>query len=506
MTRAELDQVNPDGATDTTLILSPPGSNDQFNGVQIDDQGRLVLNGVASDGSMFLARYSSTGTPDATFGSGGKITLNTSDAVVQAAIAADGTVFTIGENGGSALAGHFDSGGNVIGAFGGGGSVTMSQLAPQDAQGVRSEGIAIQGDGKIVIVGQTPDKNFGIVRLNSDGSLDTGFGNNGFVVADFGGNDGADRVSVDATTGNIAVFGATDANGGQIAVAIYDSNGLPLPDFGTNGLQLFSIPSTARLWDSSGLGIVVGSGSVRGNNAIVGTGKKHTTSTTTTTNASALQRIVLGSAAGVTSLGSFGQTGKKNVPLTFTLNGVKTTLTIQGGSGTASQDGNNIDLTITSASGALVIKNSGGRASLGNVTVTGGLKSITATTSDLVGTFNVSGALAKATFGAISGVLRAGGAIGSLTTTSLSGTVSSGAGIGKVKLGAFTGTLAAATSIASVSAASMTNAKLLAGANLGANGILGGGDDTFGAGSINTFSVTGAMSGSIVAAGVDPVD
>ena len=35
--------------------------------------------------------------------------------------------------------------------------------------------------------------------------------------------------------------------------------------------------------------------------------------------------------------GTFGQSGKKNLPLTFTLNGVKTTLTFKGGSGTASR-------------------------------------------------------------------------------------------------------------------------------------------------------------------------
>ena len=49
-------------------------------------------------------------------------------------------------------------------------------------------------------------------------------------------------------------------------------------------------------------------------------------------------------------------------------------------------------------------------------------------------------------------------------------------------------------------------ATVLAGANLGADRKPGGGDDTFAAGSINALNIAGTISGSVLAAGVDPLD
>jgi uncharacterized delta-60 repeat protein len=143
---------------------------------------------------------------------------------------------------------RFNLDGSADTTFGPNGTQLVSALAPQDVQGVGSEGVAVQSDAKILIAGQTADKHFGLMRLNPDGSPDATFGVAGLVSASFGGQDGADRVSVDPSTGTIAVFGTTSAGGGQVALAVYNSDGSPLAGFGANGQLTLSDPSTARLF------------------------------------------------------------------------------------------------------------------------------------------------------------------------------------------------------------------------------------------------------------------
>ena len=75
-----------------------------------------------------------------------------------------------------------------------------------------------------------------------------------------------------------------------------------------------------------------------------------------------------------------------------------------------------------------------------------------------------------------------------------------------MNIGNVTGTIAATGSIASVTAASLTDAFILAGANLGSSGELGTGDNTFAAGNLNTLKVTGAITGSTIAAGIAPTN
>ena len=55
----------------------------------------------------------------------------------------------------------------------------------------------------------------------------------------------------------------------------------------------------------------------------------------------------------------------------------------------------------------------------------------------------------------------------------------------------------------------MDSARILAGANLGADGAVGGSgadSDTYGAGAIGSVKIAGAITSSFIGAGVDPVD
>jgi uncharacterized delta-60 repeat protein len=71
--------------------------------------------------------------------------------------------------------------------FGNGGKVIWN---PGDSPSASGNGIALQSDGKIVMVGSkatNPSTGFIVARFNANGSLDTTFGNNGWVTVTFGG-------------------------------------------------------------------------------------------------------------------------------------------------------------------------------------------------------------------------------------------------------------------------------------------------------------------------------
>src|SRR3954462_14554596 len=82
---------------------------------------------------------------------------------------------------------RFNADGTLDTSFGNGGMAMTDLGSMFDA----AYGMAVQTNGKIVVVGQTENEfnyNFGMVRYNSDGSLDSNFGNGGVVVSDFTGN------------------------------------------------------------------------------------------------------------------------------------------------------------------------------------------------------------------------------------------------------------------------------------------------------------------------------
>ncbi|WP_248783003.1 delta-60 repeat domain-containing protein, partial [Streptomyces exfoliatus] len=70
-----------------------------------------------------------------------------------------------------------------------------------------AERVAVQADGKIVAVGRAGGafRDFALARYNTDGSLDTTFNGDGRVTTDFGGDDVAERVAVQADGKIVAV-------------------------------------------------------------------------------------------------------------------------------------------------------------------------------------------------------------------------------------------------------------------------------------------------------------
>lgn len=128
---------------------------------------------------------------------------------------------------------RYNTNGSLDLSFGSGGKQT-SQLSALDY----AAALARQSDGKIVVTGPTAGtgiSDFRLARFNSNGTLDNTFGNQGSIAADFGNSyDTAQAVAVQSD-GKIVVAGKTSAGGNNIAMIRCNTNGSLDSSFGTSG-------------------------------------------------------------------------------------------------------------------------------------------------------------------------------------------------------------------------------------------------------------------------------
>jgi uncharacterized delta-60 repeat protein len=204
--------------------------------------------------SFFLARYNPSGTLDTTFGTNGKVVAPVSGGSggvhggQSMALQPDGKIITVGYGfgGGSSSAAVFryNPDGTLDASFGTGGTVFTS--------GVNSASdVAVQPDGKIVVSGSAyvfgQDANFAVVRYNPDGSLDKSFGAGGIAVTPVRDGDAADLSSAVALQpdGKIVVVGTSLILGREydFALARYNPDGSLDSGFGTGGKIIHSFIS-----------------------------------------------------------------------------------------------------------------------------------------------------------------------------------------------------------------------------------------------------------------------
>jgi uncharacterized delta-60 repeat protein len=117
--------------------------------------------------------------------------------------------------------------------------------------------IAVQPDGKIVVVGRTDvngNSDFAIARLTPSGALDTTFDGDGLLTIDFGAQtiDEAFGVLIQPD-GKIVVVGETRASGaaGNFAIVRLTSLGLPDETFDGDGRGVYDFGSTNSTYDSA---------------------------------------------------------------------------------------------------------------------------------------------------------------------------------------------------------------------------------------------------------------
>ncbi|MGB2247983.1 MAG: hypothetical protein ACPH3N_09945 [Alcanivorax sediminis] len=213
--------------------------------------GKLVVAGRTQGNNrrydFFIARFLEDGTPDISFGSNGitVTSINAANDIANAlALQADGKLIAAGYASGAegidfALV-RYHSDGSVDTGFADNG-IAVHNLAGGTGADIAT-GLAIQSDGKIVAAGRADtgsDFDFAVTRFNTDGSLDAGFGAAGMVLTDMGGSFDYGRAVIIQPDGKLVVSGeARDTdNKIKMAVARYNSDGSLDAGFGVAGKQ-----------------------------------------------------------------------------------------------------------------------------------------------------------------------------------------------------------------------------------------------------------------------------
>lgn len=270
--------LDPNFGRGGTVAFGIPGTStgEVGNAVALQTDGKTVVVGTA-DSKIAIMRLNSDGSLDANFGTAGKITSSVGYEGNAVALQVDGRIVVAGTAGsGVLMVARFLADGGLDQSFGNAGSTTV---AVGSGNGLTTAlAVTLQSDGKIIAVGRATEPspqntNFGVVRLNTDGSLDSSFGNGGKVSTNFPGPNGtfdeAHAVAIQSD-GKIVVAGVTNSQstGDTFAVARYLTNGTLDPNFGTNGLITLTLGNRLSAAYAIGLqstGKIIVSGEVEGN-------------------------------------------------------------------------------------------------------------------------------------------------------------------------------------------------------------------------------------------------
>jgi uncharacterized delta-60 repeat protein len=209
--------------------------------VAIQSDGRTVVAGgmhrnVSIEADFALARYTLDGRLDRTFSGNGRARTDFGarfDEALGVAIQADGKIVVVGRASDDIAVARYEADGDLDASFSRNGKRVID-LGGVDA----AFDVLPQADGKIVMAG-TDGRDFAVLRLREGGPMDAGFGVAGVARTDFGGfQDAARAVAIDAAGGIVAGGSALmdEKRRSDFALARYDSDGALDDDFGDAGL------------------------------------------------------------------------------------------------------------------------------------------------------------------------------------------------------------------------------------------------------------------------------
>jgi uncharacterized delta-60 repeat protein len=210
----------------------------------LQPDGKIVAAGRGGPISRYaVVRYNSDGGLDTSFDGDGITTVDPSGGGGTAwgvALQADGKIVVAGQDWNGALGYDFgvarlNTNGSLDTTFSGDGLLTTNIFGGDDS----AFDVVVQADGKIVVAGEDrPTNDFAVVRYNADGSLDTSFSADGIVTTDIAGSqDFGYGVAVQAD-GKILVTGYAFVLGteGDFALVRYASDGSLDTSFDGDGI------------------------------------------------------------------------------------------------------------------------------------------------------------------------------------------------------------------------------------------------------------------------------
>jgi uncharacterized delta-60 repeat protein len=207
-------RLNANGSLDTSFgtggIATVGFGGDEFvDAMARQANGRILLAGRSTAAGAVVARLRANGALDPDFGGDGRVAVG-AGGLVAVLVQEDRKILVAGRPvfDGSNRVTRLNTNGSIDTGFGSAGTATIDIGLTLDA--------ALQADGRIVVVGSTSG-GFGIVRLNPDGSPDTTFGNAGKATVEFGAAAFAFATAVQPN-GRIVVAGQ-QTDGDNFAVA-----------------------------------------------------------------------------------------------------------------------------------------------------------------------------------------------------------------------------------------------------------------------------------------------
>jgi uncharacterized delta-60 repeat protein len=259
-------RYNVDGSLDSSFAVNGvytsglSGVDDYYNGVAIQPDSKIIAVGLIMNGfyeDILVVRHNADGSLDTGFGTGGKAIIpigSGSDIAHAVVLQPDGKIIVSGESEESPgtltydmAVLRFHTNGTLDTSFN---SVGYTVVPIRANQRDRAYNVDVQADGKIVATGESETGYFSnkydtaIIRLDTNGTLDSSFNSTGIVTTSFNTsfNICGKGVAVQKD-GKILVAGSVKPSPGsniQVGVVRYDTDGSEDIRF-----NLVSFPSTA---------------------------------------------------------------------------------------------------------------------------------------------------------------------------------------------------------------------------------------------------------------------
>lgn len=219
---------------------------DTANAVAIQTDGKIVVAGGIGESSTmaYVFRLNSDGTLDTAFDTDGIATLSGPGEAMSVVIQTDGKiVFTAAYNnmftGYSFSVARLNANGSADNTFDGNGQLTISPNV------YFPYGLALQTDGKIIVSGTSSlssvNQNVSTIRLNSNGTYDTTFDGDGIAQTVVPAEDSEARSVAMQNDGKIVIGGASDFGGEDPLLIRLNSNGSLDTSFDGDGIKLFEL-------------------------------------------------------------------------------------------------------------------------------------------------------------------------------------------------------------------------------------------------------------------------